>query len=622
MIFLGICESHGSSACLMRDGEIIGLVMEERFTKRKNQVAFPRLAIQELIRDHLNGDPGKIDKVVLAEQRIDPLGAGLMLDRYSEFGVMEHVQEMHELWRPYFYADGPHPYALRRAAFERGEFVNPDHNHDFGFVRDAKDNDEITEHFSAVERPAALERHFGWTDPIAHVEHHACHGYYALYGQALPVDRERALILTADAWGENSNWSASIPRPDGTLELLAHGTDHLVARLYKFTTLILGMKPNEHEYKVMGLAPYSRSAKHVRAVQDVYTEILDFRDGAFVRDRPLADSYFDLKDRLEGHRFDNVAAGLQAWSSDVTQKWIRHWTGETGCRVVCFSGGLAMNIRANGDILDMPEVEVLSIPAYGGDESLSPGACFGAWAEAEGPPRPLGHVYLGSEAQEPEDWRTAVRAAGHDPEAFARQEGVGTDDVARLLAADCIVARCVGRAEFGARALGNRSILANPSNVANVKTINNAIKNRDFWMPFTPSILSEHADRYLENPKNAVSPFMTIAFRSKPPNRDEIAGALHPADASARPQFVDRDTNAAYWELIEAFRRITGIPALLNTSLNLHGEPMNHTVADAIRTFALSELDVLVIPGDMLLYKARAKALLDDALEGQFQKVV
>src|SRR5207253_5422004 len=132
----------------------------------------------------------------------------------------------------------------------------------------------------------------------------------------VPAERRMAtLVLTADAWGDGQNWSAWTPLPDGSLKQVAGGRDHGVARIYRFVTLILGMKPNEHEYKVMGLSGYSRRSKYVEAGERILFEALDFRDGGFVTERPLKDGYFDLKDRLEGHRFDNIAAAVQNWST-------------------------------------------------------------------------------------------------------------------------------------------------------------------------------------------------------------------------------------------------------------------------------------------------------------------
>ncbi|MBS28875.1 MAG: hypothetical protein CL566_08150 [Alphaproteobacteria bacterium] len=610
MYILGIASEHCSSAALMKDGALIGIVQEERLTKFKNHVAFPVRSIQQLIDKHLDGDASRIDKVVFGVRESDPFYAAL--DRFSNFSVAEHVREQHELWYPHFYGDKPNDGTYWQKEFEAGRKLNEQAGYDFSWLT-GLDRAEATRRFVEVERPDAVRRYTGFEGPVEAIDHHTCHAYYAVYGAPLDEQKRReALVLTADGWGDGLNWSVSTVEEDGTLNRVAAGPDHTVARLYKWATLILGMKPNEHEYKVMGLSAYPRPGKYIEATEKVFFEALDFRDGQFVSDRPLADSYFDLKDRLEGHRFDNVAAALQNWSTALTVAWARHWLKETGRRGLCFSGGLSMNIKTNGDLLAMPEVAWMSVPASGGDESISAGACF-ALAAADGNARPITHVYLG-DTPDIEDWTARLDEAGCSADEFDICEGIDAALAAKLLAADMIVARCVGASEFGARALGNRSILANPSNPANVKHINDAIKNRDFWMPFTPSILAEYTDRYLDNPKGVISPYMTIGFESLPEHREEIAGALHFADLSARPQFVDRQTNPAYWDLIDAFRHLTGIGALLNTSLNLHGEPMNYTLADAARTVALSELDFLLMPGDRLLYKKRAKAALDAAL--------
>ena len=486
MIELGIAQSHSSAACLLRGGAVVGMIQEERFTKRKNQVAFPRLAIGEIVAQHLDRDASRIDRVVFAENRIDPYGVAL--DRYSDFSVANHIEEQHRLWYPHFYGDGMDVGDYWRSEYLSGRFRNPDHSHDLDFI-EAMNWDEASTHFSEVERPAAMKRHFGWEGEVATVDHHTCHAYYAYYGAILSEARQReALVLTADAWGEGRNWSAWLPRDDGSLETIGGGKEHSVARIYKFVTLILGMKPNEHEYKVMGLAPYSRSRRHIEATERVFFEALDFRDGRFFSDRPLTESYFDLKDRLEGHRFDNIAAALQNWTTQITGAWALHWLRETGRRGLCFSGGLSMNIRMNGELLDRPEIDWLSVPASGGDEALCAGACFADRAGRGAAVTPIRHVYLGG-LPAADDWTGRLAETDMSAEDFGVLDRITIREIAQLLAADVIIARCAGPAEFGARALGNRSILANPSNPDNVKKINDAIKNRDFWMPFTPSIL-------------------------------------------------------------------------------------------------------------------------------------
>ena len=179
-----------------------------------------------------------------------------------------------------------------------------------------------------------------------------------------------------DAMGDSRNWTVSTVNEDGSLNELTSGNNFLVARIYKFITLILGMKPLEHEYKVMGLSAYSNSFQHINKVEEVFFDILDFKDGNFYNNNPLKDSYFDLKNRLEGFRFDNIAAALQNWTSKILIKWAEYWLKHTKKKGLAFSGGLSMNIKANGDLLKSEMLEWLSIPASGGDESLSAGACF------------------------------------------------------------------------------------------------------------------------------------------------------------------------------------------------------------------------------------------------------
>ena len=611
MIILGVHSGHNSSAALMIDGTIVGAVQEERFTKRKNQVAVPVKAARHLVERHLGGDAGRIGLVAFATREVDPIG--LVVSRYSDFSVADHVREMHGYWRPVFYDGAPNDGRYWIEMWRRGEKLNADHNIDAETLM-ALPMAEAIQRMSTSERQRVIGDALAWSGQTEIVDHHATHAYYAFHGARVAPDHwADTLVLTADSWGDGRNWSAWTVDREGHLREQGSGADHGVARIYRFVTLILGMKPNEHEYKVMGLSSYSKSSSHIREAESVFYEALDFRDGQFVCERPLRDSYFDLRDRLEGLRFDNISAALQNWSADVTRRWVAHWLARTGTNRLCFSGGLSMNIKANGDLLAMPELAHLSVPASGGDETTSIGACFKAADGREEPIASLTHVYLGAYADDAPDmdWKTGLANAGASADDFGLVDSVSARDVARLLAADAIVARCVGPMEFGARALGNRSILANPSNPANLKRINDAIKNRDFWMPFTPSILEEAAPRYLEIPKGVASPFMTIGYQSTPLAREHIIAALHPGDFSARPQFVSRLTNPGYWELISAFESETGIGALLNTSLNLHGDPMNATVADAVRTLVHSALEFLLLPGGRLLYKKGARSELD-----------
>ena len=176
------------------------------------------------------------------------------------------------------------------------------------------------------------------------------------------------------------------------------------------------------------------------------------------------------------------------------------------------------------------------------------------------------------------------------------------EKIAELLVSDGVVARCGGRMEFGARALGNRSILANPSDQRVVPLINRMIKNRDFWMPFAPTILAERASDYLDNPKRLPSPYMMLAMPTRAEAREALVAAVHPQDATARPQILERAWNPEYHAVISEFERRTGVGAVLNTSFNLHGEPVVCSAADAVDTFERSGLPHVAV-GHWLISK-------------------
>ena len=609
MIILGIAAEHNSSACLMVSGKIVGMVQEERFTKVKNQCAFPLFSIKSLVNSFLDGDMSKIDKVVYGTILSDPYYTCMNL--YSNREISDYIKEMREMWYPIFYKNKKNDGSYWKNNYNKGENLNHTHNYDFSFLTKNLSVGEAVNYFNKVERVNVVKKHIGDVE-IEWLDHHKCHAYYAAYGGSLTSPQLlNTLVLTADAWGDGKNWSVSEVKKNGMLSEVAFGADNTIARVYKFCTLILGMKPNEHEYKVMGLSGYSLSKRHIDAVEEIFLEVLDFIDGKFVNKKPLIDSYFDLRDRLEGHRFDNIAAALQNWSSKVTIKWANYWLKKLNKKGIAFSGGLSMNIKANGDLLTKTDAQWLSVPSSGGDESLSAGACYALSFKHKDTVECMVNPYLGDEAVlEKNNWGERLKETSMSEDDFDILKNFDAKKVAKLLAKDEIIARCVGRAEFGARSLGNRSILANPQNFNNIKKINDLIKNRDFWMPFTPSILEDHTDKYLINPKKVNSPFMTIGFESKLKAREDIIACLHMADYSARPQFVNKNTNEEYYMLINEFYKITGVACLLNTSLNLHGEPMNYTMADCVRTLALSALDFLLMPNNNLLYKKSALKIL------------
>ena len=213
MVILGVHCGHNSSAALMVDGTIVGAVQEERFTKRKNQVAFPARAIRHLIDCHLKGDVKRIDTVAFASRKADP--TGLAVARYSDFDVADHIKENHEYWRPVFYEGRPNDGEYWRKMFHRGEHLNHDHNVDVDKLMSMPLAEAIP-YLNSVERPEVMRRLFGWKGAFEQLDHHSCHAYYAFYGA--PIAREHwgdVLVLTADSWGDDSNWSAWSVEPDG-----------------------------------------------------------------------------------------------------------------------------------------------------------------------------------------------------------------------------------------------------------------------------------------------------------------------------------------------------------------------------------------------------------------------
>jgi carbamoyltransferase len=265
-----------------------------------------------------------------------------------------------------------------------------------------------------------------------------------------------------------------------------------------------------------------------------------------------------------------------------------------------------MNIKAMMEVAKMDEVQEMFVPGNGADESNAIGACYLVHAkncqDSGIAPNsiPLNRdLYLGPSYSR-DDVKVAIE--NHRDKSFKMKEDVLPEEVAKIISGGDPVARFSGKMEFGARALGNRSILADPRNINIVRKINNQIKCRDFWMPFAPVILKERADDYLLNHKNIESPFMTIGFETTPLAQKDLIASLHQGDLTARPQILTEEVNPGYYKLIKEFEVLTGVGGLVNTSFNLHGEPIVNTPEDALHVFFNSGLDYLVLE-DVLIYK-------------------
>jgi carbamoyltransferase len=577
MIVLGISETHCATAAILRDGVIVGCASEERFTRLKNDAGYPRLAVDALLRE-LGLRPEQIDLVALAGRRA-----------YAR-EWMNRVLHDADYAREYYGVRLQEPSAgLGKRARKLGARL--------GLIDPARGKFTLSE----SERLGLVTGHLGLgADRIRTLDHHACHAAAAYFGA--PFTGAPALVLTNDNSGDGLCATAS--RGAGTTlarQEAAPSAPGSLGSFYSFLTLVLGMKFGEHEYKVMGLAPYapSRAVERAAAALGEVFGLVEDTPARFAWRRP-GGRYRVLVESTLGLRFDAVAGGAQKIVEDTLLRWARLMHQRHGGDRLALGGGVFMNVKANMRLAAEEWVRDLFVFPSCGDESNAVGAAYLGYldlcarAGVAATPAPFGPAYLGPSIDDAEI-ETLVRARDLASRHRVSEPACMEERIAELLVSDGVVARCAGRMEFGARALGNRSILAHPGEPRVVGLINRMIKSRDFWMPFAPSVLREREADYLVNPKALASPYMMLAFPTNPKRRDEIVAAVHPHDGTARAHIVDEAWNPGYYRVIREFERRTGVGAVLNTSFNLHGEPLVGSPADAVDTFERSGLPHLAL---------------------------
>ncbi len=565
---LGIHDGHNSGASILQDGQIKYSICEERLTRRKNEIGYPKFSIDEVLK-LANVNTLDIDIVVYASNFM------------HSASYLENASEWYKAGKADFIKDAKRDASYLKAVFDQ---------------RRKERIEQLHEHLN-------LEK-----NKIKFQDHHLCHAAAAYFGSPFNLDKD-TLILTCDGAGDGLSATVSIANGLEIKRISSTSRKASLGKIYSRVTYMLGLKPWEHEYKVMGLAPYSEN-KFALEIKNILDELLKVSEDGFnfelCSEYETSYIYEFLREKFECKRFDAIAGGVQIFTEEILRKWVKGIVKKTGIKRVVCGGGVFMNVKANKIISEIDGVEELFIFPSCGDESLSFGAAWIEYSELLKskkdlkPLTSLNNLYLGGLCYESNlEKYISEYINSEDNISINKSENI-SHDTADIIFNNHIVARCSGQMEWGARALGNRSIIANPKDWSNVEKINSKIKKRDFWMPFAPSILKEKASNYIVNPKNLFSPYMMLAFDTTELAQSEIGAAIHPRDKTARVQIVDKMMNLEYWKLINEFYKISGTPCILNTSFNLHGYPLVYSIKDAIFVYKNSGLNYLVIENFIL----------------------
>ena len=562
---------HDSAACLVVDGDIVAAAQEERFSRVKHDHRFPINAARYCLTEaNLTVDEldfvGFYDKPLLKFDRL----LETYLD-YSPAGFRSFLKSMplwmsEKLWMP---------------DLIRTELAKVDGEED--------------------ERAAKKRgRKFKWK--LLFGDHHESHAASAFY----PSPFNEAAILTIDGVGEWATSSIGIGKGNELTLLQELRYPNSVGLLYSAFTYYTGFKVNSGEYKVMGLAPYGEP-RYVDAIKD---HLLDVKDDGSIK---LNQDYFNYSQglRMTNGAFDNLFGGpprepestitqrekdlarsVQVITEEVMLKMAHYVQRETGMKYLCLAGGVALNCVANGRVRREVPFEDIWIQPAAGDAGGALGVALAIWHRYLGKPRDVtGYDAMKGSYLGPRDSEADIEAYLDSNKVrytkYTREQL--PDAVAELLAEGKVIGLHQGRMEFGPRALGCRSIIGDARLPEMQSVMNLKIKFRESFRPFAPSVLREHVSEWFE--LDADSPYMSLVSQVK---RLEIPAVTH-VDGSARVQTVTRETNPLYWEIIEAFRKRTGCPVIVNTSFNVRGEPIVCTPADSYRCFMRTEMDYLVL---------------------------
>jgi carbamoyltransferase len=552
VIVLGISAlDKESTVSVLRDGRLTFALSEERLTRTKQQGGFPERSLRAALEFEGIG-PEEIGAVAYPFYGW-PGEAGLIL-RSLAGGAVAAL-------RPQA-ADGAsglrHLYYLTRWSGKA-----------------------MADHRRLHRELTAGLRRWGLAGRLRRIEHHHAHAASAYYASGF----DRALVLTVDAYGSGLTTTLSLGEGERLRRVHEVRFPHSPGMFYAQITRALGFVPDRHEGKILGLAAYGAIGDLAASVRARFVE----RDGTF-----LAPRLFDRR-HTEGlvrrHSREDLAAAWQHTLEAVIVGYVRHHLERHRADRVALAGGVAANVKMNQRLAGIPGVTKVFVYPAMNDSGTGAGAAMAVQAEGGGMrPACLPDVFLGPAFTE-RDTTAALAGRG----LAARRMADPAEEIAGLLARGKTVARCAGRMEFGPRALGNRSILFQAGDPRANKWLNEKLKRTEF-MPFAPATLAEEAHRCYRNLEVAADAarFMTITYDCTPYMKEASPAAVH-VDGTARPQLVDRETNPSFHAILDRYHRKTGIPSVLNTSFNIHEEPIVCTPADAVATFLAGDLDYLAL---------------------------
>ncbi len=603
MNVVSIYSGHNATVAYFESGECKKVIHEEKFSNIKNHNGFPHMSLHYLSKMF---DFSKVDQVafpftdilwmcVPMKEEPKSFNAG---DRTYFVGNM--FEDMSRSWARGIYDSLEYALPFKKLFFHFRNFIVRN------FIAPG----------ARRETNAYLKRVYGiGPEKVRYMDHHASHAASTLYFYNLRESEKDVLLLTMDGAGDGNFATVSVYRAkDKKVERVAKSTfDASLGLLYSGLTRTLGMKPNEHEYKVMGLAAYVTEKKYYQKAYDAFAKVVKLDEekltfkSKFNLNLTLTSGLY-LNNRFVGERFDNISAGLQNFFEDITCKWIKAAIKKTGIRTITCSGGSFMNVKMNQRIHSMAEVEKVYFMPSCGDESTVLGCAPVVYMEKDEKTFSdetmfKGQAYTNGEVEK------FLKEKGY----FEKHEVTKHEDIekktAELLNDFKIVARFKGECEWGARSLCNRAILGNAVDLKTFYEVNDMIKMRDFWMPFAPTILEEWAGRYIKGwaalkPKVLESSrYMITTFDSTPLAQEHLRAAIHQKDKTLRPQLVLEKDNEDLYKLLKYYEKLAGMGGLMNTSLNIHGYPLVGTLEQAAFTFENSGLKYMTLENYLISKK-------------------